>query len=104
MFNLMHRSIDEVDGLLNLARDKIPVVLGESHQLMKLGVRVRVLGCRDLMPNDLKCKFEQLELCTENNREATLNVCFAYTSTKEICEAVKSVSQNYRLTQFLPPC
>lgn len=86
-----NRSFDEVDGLLNLARDKIPLVLRESHQLMRLGVRVRVIGCRDLMPPDLRDKFAQLELSTKYNSEAVLNVCFAYTSTQEICHAVKSI-------------
>ena len=87
------RPQDEVDGLFDLARSKIPLVLEESHHLQRLGVRIKLLGKRELIPEDLKYKFELLEESTKNNNDAVLNVCFAYTSSQEICDAVNQVSR-----------
>ena len=72
-------------------RCKIPLVLRESHHLQRLGVRIRLLGKKELIAEDLRTQFELLEKSTEANRGSVLNICFAYTSTQEICDAVNKV-------------
>ena len=89
------RPRDEVDGLFNLARSKIPLLLNESHQLQKLGVKIRLLGKRELIADDLRTEFENLEKSTQHNEDSILNVCFAYTSTQEICDAVNKVGHSF---------
>ncbi|XP_063717875.1 dehydrodolichyl diphosphate synthase complex subunit Dhdds-like [Symsagittifera roscoffensis] len=93
------RPREEVEGLLDLARCKIPLVLRESHHLQRLGVRIRLLGKKELIAEDLRTQFELLEKSTEANRGSVLNICFAYTSTQEICDAVNKVDKNEALTR-----
>lgn len=80
------RPQSEVDGLLDLARDKFRRLLQEQDRLKEHGIRVRVIGNITLLPDDLKDLISQAEKATETNDERILNVAFSYTSREEIAQ------------------
>ena len=51
-----NRSESEVSSLLDLARDKFRRLLAERERLAQHGVRVRVIGKVDLLPEDLQVR------------------------------------------------
>ncbi|XP_037808430.1 dehydrodolichyl diphosphate synthase complex subunit DHDDS [Lucilia sericata] len=85
------RSEEEVNGLLDLAREKFSKLLEESSKLQEHGVRIRVVGNLTLLPVDLQKLIAKAMLLTENNNKLFLNVAFSYTSRDEITQAVESV-------------
>ncbi|KAG8451775.1 hypothetical protein GDO86_003827 [Hymenochirus boettgeri] len=86
------RSEEEVEGLMELARQKFSRLLEEKDKLAKHGVCIRVLGDLTLLPMDLQKLIAQAVMETRNYSECFLNVCFAYTSRHEISNAVQEVA------------
>ncbi|XP_069751592.1 dehydrodolichyl diphosphate synthase complex subunit DHDDS isoform X2 [Narcine bancroftii] len=82
------RSKEEVDGLMELARQKFTRLLEEQENLKKHGVCIRVLGNLTLLPVDIQELIAQAVLSTQSYNKCFLNVCFAYTSRHEITSAV----------------
>ncbi|KAI7806832.1 dehydrodolichyl diphosphate synthase [Triplophysa rosa] len=86
------RSKEEVDGLIELARQKFSRLLMEHENLEKHGVCVRVLGDLTLLPLDLQQLIANAVVSTKAHNKCFLNVCFAYTSRHEIANAVKEMA------------
>ncbi|XP_057641029.1 dehydrodolichyl diphosphate synthase complex subunit DHDDS isoform X2 [Chionomys nivalis] len=86
------RSQSEVDGLLDLARQKFSCLMEEQEKLKKHGVCIRVLGDLHLLPLDLQEKIAQAVQATKSYNKCFLNVCFAYTSRHEITNAVREMA------------
>ncbi|XP_053562954.1 dehydrodolichyl diphosphate synthase complex subunit DHDDS [Bombina bombina] len=83
------RSKEEVEGLLELARQKFTRLLEEKEKLQKHGVCIRVLGDLTLLPLDIQKLIAQAVMETKNYSKCFLNVCFAYTARHEISNAVR---------------
>ncbi|XP_056332024.1 dehydrodolichyl diphosphate synthase complex subunit DHDDS [Danio aesculapii] len=86
------RSKEEVDGLMELARQKFSRLLTEQENLEKHGVCIRVLGDLTLLPEDLQTLIAKAVVSTREHNKCFLNVCFAYTSRHEIANAVKEMA------------
>ncbi|XP_074074116.1 dehydrodolichyl diphosphate synthase complex subunit DHDDS isoform X1 [Macrotis lagotis] len=86
------RSKNEVDGLMELARQKFSRLMEEQEKLEKHGVCIRVLGDLHLLPLDLQELIAKAVQATRNYNKCFLNVCFAYTSRHEISNAVKEMA------------
>ncbi|XP_053124523.1 dehydrodolichyl diphosphate synthase complex subunit DHDDS isoform X2 [Hemicordylus capensis] len=86
------RSQDEVDGLMELARQKFTHLLEEKDNLKKHGVCVRILGDLTLLPQDIQELVARVELTTRHYNTCFLNICIAYTSRQEISNAVKELA------------
>ncbi|RVE63010.1 hypothetical protein OJAV_G00162760 [Oryzias javanicus] len=86
------RTKEEVDGLLDLARQKFERLLEERENLEKHGVCIRVLGDLNMLPLDLQQLIAKAVLTTRTNNKCFLNVCFAYTSRYEITNAVREMA------------
>ncbi|XP_052000421.1 dehydrodolichyl diphosphate synthase complex subunit Dhdds-like isoform X2 [Xyrauchen texanus] len=86
------RSREEVDGLIELARQKFSRLLTEKENLEKHGVCIRVLGDLTLLPEDLQQLIAKAVVSTRAHNKCFLNVCFAYTSRHEIANAVKEMA------------
>lgn len=56
-------------------------------------VKVRVLGDRSLIPDDIMRIVLKLEKLTENNKSGLLNICFPYTSRDDITQAMVRVAK-----------
>ncbi|KAI4195104.1 MAG: hypothetical protein LQ346_003528 [Caloplaca aetnensis] len=89
------RSKYEVDGLMDMAKVKLAQLLQHGDLLDRYGVRIRVLGQRELIKPDLLADIERATELTSRNGEAILNVCFPYTSHDEITTAVRNTVIDY---------
>ncbi|KAL8901396.1 MAG: hypothetical protein Q9207_005228 [Kuettlingeria erythrocarpa] len=89
------RSKYEVDGLMDMAKVKLAQLLQHGDLLDRYGVRIRVLGQRELIKPDLLADIERATELTSRNGEAILNICFPYTSHDEITTAVRNTVIDY---------
>jgi len=87
------REQKEVEALLKLAKEKFEVLVSEEEKLKQHGVKVKIIGNISYLPKDVQDVIKKAEKVTENNREATLNVAFSYTSREEITHAVHGASK-----------
>ncbi|XP_067093984.1 dehydrodolichyl diphosphate synthase complex subunit DHDDS [Osmerus mordax] len=86
------RSKEEVDGLMELAKQKFLKLLEEQENLEKHGVCIRVLGDLNMLPLDLQQAIARAVVSTRTHNKCFLNVCFAYTSRYEITNAVREMA------------
>ncbi|XP_077576900.1 dehydrodolichyl diphosphate synthase complex subunit DHDDS [Stigmatopora nigra] len=86
------RTQGEVDGLMELAKQKFEKLLEERENLEKHGVCIRVLGDLNLLPLDLQKIIAKAVLATRSHNKCFLNVCFAYTSRYEMTNAVREMA------------
>uniref|UniRef100_A0A182J8A9 Alkyl transferase n=1 Tax=Anopheles atroparvus TaxID=41427 RepID=A0A182J8A9_ANOAO len=87
------RTQDEVDTLMNLAREKFQRLLAERDKLHERGICIRIIGNWDLLAPDIQRSIAEAVLLTRHNRKATLNVAFAYTSRDEITHSIRTVAE-----------
>lgn len=79
------RSDDEVSALMGLI---LAAVSRYLHKLHRLGVRVRVIGDRDIAPK-LKKAWDEAEVLTAGNTRLQLNVAFNYGGRWDIVQATR---------------
>lgn len=87
------RSKDEVECLMELARQKFTRLLEEKDMIAKHKVCVRVLGNLELLPDDIQKIVSEVVNLSKNNSRAILNVCFSYTSRDEMCKAMIDMAE-----------
>ena len=86
------RGEDEVDFLLKLIKDMM-YSLGDDDRIHKNKVRVKMIGDRSIIPDDLREAVEYAEEKTKDYDGYHFNVAVAYGGRQEIINAVKSVAQ-----------
>lgn len=86
------RSKEEVDYLMELARQKFARLMQEKDMIQKHGVCVRVIGNISLLPLDVQQHIAEVVNFSKNNDRAILNVCFAYTAQDDISNAMKELA------------
>ncbi|XP_010294881.1 PREDICTED: dehydrodolichyl diphosphate synthase isoform X2 [Phaethon lepturus] len=98
------RSKEEVDGLMDLARQKFSRLLEEQESLKKHGVCIRVLGDLPLLPLDIQELIAQAVLATRNYNndvsESLLDKCL-YTNNSPDPDLLIRTSGEVRLSDFL---
>ncbi|KAF5288332.1 hypothetical protein FQR65_LT12066 [Abscondita terminalis] len=87
-----NRSAEEVDTLMDLAREKFKRLMDEKDKLMADGVRIRVIGNLELLPSDIRKSIAEAMIMTKKNYKMFLNVAMAYTSRDDITNAIKVVN------------
>lgn len=85
------RSSYEVKWLMDLAKLRFKQITQHGELCEQYGVKIKILGNIDLLPNDVKTILRQTEEMTKNNTRATLNVCFPYTSRDEMTNLIKTI-------------
>ncbi|KAJ1927563.1 hypothetical protein IWQ60_002820 [Tieghemiomyces parasiticus] len=88
-----NRPTEEVETLMNLAKEKLVVFCRESETVRKYGINVRVCGNLDLLAPDVRDKIDEVHSLTEQNDKAVLNVCFSYNSSDEITTAIRRTAE-----------
>ncbi|KAN0094496.1 putative undecaprenyl diphosphate synthase domain containing protein [Tylopilus felleus] len=83
-----NRPKEEVDSLMELMREKLIEI---AEDLGKRGLRLNVLGRRELLPTAVQEAVEYAENLTRHNNVLVVNICAPYTSQDEITTAVESV-------------
>ncbi|KAK2172055.1 hypothetical protein NP493_997g01065 [Ridgeia piscesae] len=91
------RSQEEVDGLMELARQKFTHFMQERDMIERNGLCIRVIGNVSLLPKDLQDVISQVVHMTKHHNRTFLNVCFAYTSRDEICCAMRELAQGVQM-------
>uniref|UniRef100_A0A8C2VEJ7 Alkyl transferase n=1 Tax=Chinchilla lanigera TaxID=34839 RepID=A0A8C2VEJ7_CHILA len=98
------RSKNEVDGILDLAREKFTYLMKEQEKLQKYGVCIRVLGDLYLLPLDLQELIAQAVRATKNYNndvsECLLDKCL-YTHHSPHPDILIRTSGEVRLSDFL---
>ncbi len=80
------RPISEVNALFGLLK---AYVKRDLERLAHEGVRVRVLGTREGLPDDIRELVERAETRTENNTDFNLCIAFNYGGRGEIIRAIR---------------
>jgi len=83
------RSDDEVSALMGLI---LAAVSRYLHKLHRLGVRVRVIGDRDIAPK-LRKAWDEAEELTAGNTKLQLNVAFNYGGRWDIVQAARKAME-----------
>ena len=92
------RSNDEVDYLMDLAVDKVNLMCEDDSFIMRQNIRVRVCGERSLLRPDLVEVIERLESKTRNHTRGTFNVLLAYSSKRELQQAMEKAQMDISST------
>ena len=85
------RAAEEVDYLMDLMRD---VIEKDARELMAEGVRIKVAGERERLPEDLQKSIAQIEEESAKNTASTLWVCISYGGRAEIVAAANAVRED----------
>jgi undecaprenyl diphosphate synthase len=87
------RPKSEVSGLMELFFE---TVAAELEDLNKNGVKIVLIGNRELIPEKVLKRFEDAEKITSGNLNVVLNIAFSYGSRQEIIEAVKKACSDFK--------
>lgn len=87
------RDPHEVSGLMALLKHYLE---DEAKELHKEGVRLKVIGERELLPNTILDLVVQVEELTKTNKTITLQMAISYGSRAEIMNAVVQIARKVR--------
>lgn len=87
------RSPNEVSGLMELLQHYLET---EAESLNNDNVRLKIIGERQMLPNNILRLVEAVELMTKDNTGITLIMALSYGSHAEITHAAKAVAQKVR--------
>ncbi len=97
------RSPDEVAGLMRMFGERID---GETPELREEGVRMRFVGRREGVPEDLRERMDWAERTTADNKRITLFVAFNYGGRAEILDAARGfdgeTEEDFRARLYAP--
>ncbi|KFA66139.1 hypothetical protein S40285_03390 [Stachybotrys chlorohalonatus IBT 40285] len=85
----------EVEGLMELAKTKLEQLTTYGDILDRYGARVRILGQREMIRDDVLQVVDKAVARTQHNNRAVLNICFPYTARAEMTTAVRSTVQEF---------
>ncbi|KAK0201811.1 Di-trans-poly-cis-decaprenylcistransferase [Desarmillaria ectypa] len=88
------RSEDEVQALMALAQEKLLELCEHGDLLVEYGVRLNVLGKKELLPEPVQEAVRRAENMSRGHTRSILNICMPYASTDEIATAVQACVQS----------
>lgn len=87
------RDPNEVSGLMTLLKHYLE---SEAEEFHKEGVKLKVIGERDQLPNTILTLVEEVEELTKTNKTITLQMAISYGSRAEILYALRKIGQKVR--------
>ncbi|KAG8898802.1 cis-prenyltransferase, partial [Tulasnella sp. 403] len=90
------RPSEEVEALMSLAKEKLIEMSEKGEILDRHGVRLNIIGRRELLPRDVQKVAAKVESMTQHNTNAILNICMPYTSRDEMTTAVQATVKDCR--------
>ena len=93
------RDRSEVGGLMEIGA---AFARRETAQLVRDGVRVRLIGRRDRLPVPLRNAFETMEQRSVHNRRITLNLAVDYGARSELTAAVQALARDVAAGKIEP--
>ncbi len=94
-----NRPKDEVDKLMNLL---IRGVQDNLEELIEKNMRIRVLGDKETLPEDVHIAVEEVENKTRHCTGLNLNLALNYSSRWEITEAMRKIAVKVQRKEILP--
>mmetsp|Transcript_22172 Transcript_22172/g.39312 ORF Transcript_22172/g.39312 Transcript_22172/m.39312 type:complete len:307 (-) Transcript_22172:708-1628(-) len=86
----------EVDVLMDLAEKKFLAFLDNESLVQQYGIKVRIVGDLTLLPERVRKAAGAVMHKTAGNSNHTLNICFSYSSGREITGAMQHTVQAAR--------
>ncbi len=90
-----HRDSAEIQALFDIFKDRFTRVL-DDPRIHRNHIRVRMIGDRSLLPDDLRAVIERAEKVTEEYSDYYLNIAIAYGGRNEIVRAARTILENIR--------
>ena len=87
------RTKEEVSALMFILKANLDAML---KRMDLENIRIRVIGEKENIPDDLSPKIEKLVEKTKNNTGLTLNIAFNYGGRAELVHAVKQISEKVK--------
>ncbi len=84
------RSPEEVNALMNLFEQKFRELV-HDERVHKYGMRVNIIGRRELLPGNVRKAAEEVERVTKKYTNHILNIALAYGGRSEIVDAIKRI-------------
>ena len=75
---------------MSLATGKFRELAEHNEFFAQHGIRVRIVGERQMLRDDVQKVMAEVEDLTADNKNCTLNVCMAYGGLEEISHAINS--------------
>ncbi|AEH24181.1 polyprenyl diphosphate synthase [Pyrococcus yayanosii] len=95
------RSKDEVDRLMELFERKFRELV-KDRRVHEYGIRVNVIGRKDLLPKNVREAAEEAERATRKYNNYVLNIALAYGGRSEIVDAVKDIVRDALVGKLRP--
>lgn len=90
-----NRTDNEVSDLFDLFKEKLTHII-DDERVRKYGIRIQMIGDRDLLPADLLGAVERAEAATAHYDNFYLNMALAYGGRNEILQATRSILSDVR--------
>ena len=87
------RSKDEVAWLMNIFKNNVDRYLAKKDTE---NIKIRIIGEKENVPENLKPRIEKIMKKTENNTGLTLNICFNYGGRAELVHATKVIAEKVK--------
>ncbi|MGN0394866.1 MAG: polyprenyl diphosphate synthase, partial [Coprococcus sp.] len=87
------RSVEEVTGIMNIFRKYLVDSIERSN---RENMRVRIIGRRDGLPEDIIEKMDNLEKATAGNTGLQFSVAINYGGRDELTRAVRKIAERYK--------
>ncbi|MCS7124947.1 MAG: polyprenyl diphosphate synthase [Candidatus Bathyarchaeota archaeon] len=91
----------EVEEIMQIASEKLQKIL-KDERIHKNKVRVKVIGRKHLLPENLQKLIEEVENATQNYDKHFLNVAFAYGGRAEIADAARKIAEKVQNKELKP--
>jgi tritrans,polycis-undecaprenyl-diphosphate synthase [geranylgeranyl-diphosphate specific] len=91
----------EIEEIMKIASEKFQKIL-RDERIHKNQVRVKVIGRRNLLPEELQKIIEDVEKATQNYDKHFLNIAFAYGGRAEIVDAARKIAEKVKNNELKP--
>lgn len=89
----------EVTGLMELL---VETIRKETETLNKNNIKLRVIGDRNMLPDNAQAALDESLQITEKNTGLTLIMALSYSSRWELVQAVKNIAQDVKSGKIQP--
>lgn len=93
------RPLTEIEDLMGLLRFYLS---RETHNLHENNIRVRIIGDRLRLSDDIKKSIEYCENLTQHNTALHLNIALSYGSRQEIVETTRTIAREILAGKYTP--
>jgi len=96
-----NRDHAEVESLFSLFKEKF-LAIRRDDRISRYRIRIRMVGDRSMLPDDLLSTIEAAEKATEHNDGFFLTIALAYGGRNEILDAARRILAKVRTGECLP--